>query len=67
MYEAMLPLCYENEKPDAYYRLGFCHLFMENWVGAWNEFLKAQDAYQNIGTHPTCRPVSYRSATCWMD
>ena len=27
LYEKMLPLCRENEKPDAYYRLGFCHLF----------------------------------------
>lgn len=52
MYEAMLPLCYENEKPDAYYRLGFCHLFMESWVGAWNEFLKAQDAYQKYRDTP---------------
>lgn len=26
-YEKMLPLCRDNEKPDAYYRLGFCHLF----------------------------------------
>ena len=52
MYESMLPLCYENEKPDAYYRLGFCHLFMENWVCAWNEFLKAQDAYQKYRDTP---------------
>ena len=27
LYEKMLPLCSDNEKPDAYYRLGFCHLF----------------------------------------
>lgn len=27
LYEKMLPVCWENEKPDAYYRLGFCHLF----------------------------------------
>lgn len=26
-YEKMLPVCWENEKPDAYYRMGFCHLF----------------------------------------
>lgn len=67
MYEAMLPLCYENEKPDAYYRLGFCHLFMETgWVHGMN-FLRLRMLIRNIGTHPTCRPVSYRSATCWMD
>lgn len=27
LYESMLGLCQEAEKPDAYYRLGFCHLF----------------------------------------
>lgn len=27
LYEKMLPLCRDNEKPDAYYRMGFCHLF----------------------------------------
>ncbi len=25
---------------------------MENWVGAWNEFLKAQDAYQKYRDTP---------------
>ena len=27
LYGKMLPICWDNEKPDAYYRLGFCHLF----------------------------------------
>ena len=27
IYESMLRLCQEAEKPDAYYRLGLCHLF----------------------------------------
>lgn len=27
LYEEMLKLCHENERPDAYYRLGFCHLY----------------------------------------
>lgn len=26
-YEQMLPICHDNERPDAYYRLGFCHLY----------------------------------------
>lgn len=34
LYEKMLPLCRENEKPDAYYRLGFCHLFAAEASGA---------------------------------
>lgn len=45
LYEAHLNLCYENEKPDAYYRLGFCCLFREDWVGAWNHLQKAQEGY----------------------
>ena len=46
LYESMLPICYEKEKPDAYYRLGFCCLFQEDWVGAWNHLLKAQYLYR---------------------
>ena len=34
LYEKMLPLCRDNEKPDAYYRLGFCHLFAAESFGA---------------------------------
>lgn len=45
LYQAMLSLCYENEKPDVHYRLGFCYLFSEQWSEAWNELLKAQDGY----------------------
>lgn len=30
LYQAMLPLCYANEKPDVHYRLGFCYLFAEH-------------------------------------
>lgn len=34
LYGKMLPICWENEKPDAYYRLGFCHLFAAESSGA---------------------------------
>ena len=37
LYGKMLPLCRDNEKPDAYYRLGFCHLFAAESSGASNE------------------------------
>ena len=47
LYQEMLKLCYENEKADAYYRLGFCRLFAEDWVGAWNYLLRAKEAYRN--------------------
>lgn len=34
LYEKMLPICWDNEKPDAYYRMGFCHLFAAEASGA---------------------------------
>lgn len=34
LYGKMLPLCSDNEKPDAYYRMGFCHLFAAEASGA---------------------------------
>lgn len=37
LYEKMLPLCRDNEKPDAYYRMGFCHLFAAESSEASNE------------------------------
>lgn len=52
LYQAMLPLCYDNEKPDVHYRLGFCYLFAEDWGSAWNEFLNARDGYQSYRNTP---------------
>lgn len=52
LYESQLRLCYANEKPDANYRLGFCHLFQEDWVGAWNHLQKAQAAYLSLRNTP---------------
>lgn len=52
LYEAMLPICYENEKPDAHYRLGFCYLFGEDWTSAWNELLKAREGYEKYRNTP---------------
>ncbi len=54
LYEQMLSLCKENEKPDAYYRLGFCHLFrardMEKSASRedmMTEYTKARDYLRN--------------------
>ena len=46
-YSEMLTLCYDNEKPDAYYRLGFCYMFGEDWVNAWQCFRQALDGYEH--------------------
>ena len=45
-YLSMLTLCYDNEKPDAYYRLGFCYMFGEDWGNAWQCFRQALEGYE---------------------
>lgn len=47
LYEKMLPLCRDNEKPDAYYRLGFCHLFaVESSGSSAEERKKAKECFE---------------------
>ena len=52
LYQQMLPICYANEKPDVYYRIGFCYLFAEDWGGAWNNLLKARVGYRELRNTP---------------
>ena len=44
LYEKMLGVCYENEKPDAYYRMGFCYLLTNDKTNA-EEYLSSALAY----------------------
>ena len=44
-YEKALTVCYENEKGEIYYRLGFCYLFAEDWEKAHSCFKAALDNY----------------------
>lgn len=44
LYEQFLLLCYDNEKPDAFFRLGFCHMFTYDPASAY-ENLKAAEIY----------------------
>lgn len=44
-YEKALTVCYENEKGEIYYRLGFCYLFAEDWEKAHTCFKAALDNY----------------------
>lgn len=49
LYGKMLPLCRDNEKPDAYYRLGFCHLFAAESSGA-SSLEKASGSSESSGS-----------------
>ena len=48
LYGKMLPLCRDNEKPDAYYRMGFCHLFAAESSGA-SSSEKASGSSESLG------------------
>lgn len=52
LYEQMLLLCHDNERPDAYYRLGFCHLFLEEKSQARECFEQALQGYLQYRNTP---------------
>lgn len=45
-YEQMLNVCYDNEKSDGLYRLGFCYLFTNDSLTAYEYFSSALDYYR---------------------
>lgn len=52
LYEKMLPLCRDNEKPDAYYRMGFYHLFAEERKKAKECFELSLEGYLKYRNTP---------------
>ncbi len=46
LYRNMLEVCHENEKPDALYRLGYCHMFQNDWQQAYDCFDEALSLYR---------------------
>lgn len=51
LYEKMLSVCHDNEKGDALYRLGFCHMFGKRWQNAADYFISATRYYERFTTH----------------
>lgn len=49
-YERQLLVCFENEKADAYFRLGFCYMFEEKWDCAIDYFKSASVYYEKFHT-----------------
>lgn len=49
-YERQLLVCFENEKADAFFRLGFCYMFEEKWECAIDYFKSAIVYYENFHT-----------------
>ncbi len=49
IYEKMLNVCFDNEKADALYRVGFCYMFREEWENAYESFNSALSYYTHFG------------------
>jgi tetratricopeptide (TPR) repeat protein len=45
-YERTLTVCYDNERADCLYRLGFCYMFLKDWYKACDNFKFAEDNYR---------------------
>ena len=52
LYEQMLLICYENEKPEVLYRIGMCYLFNEDWSNARDYFNSALSYYLRYRNTP---------------
>lgn len=49
LYARMLALCYENERAEAHYRVGLCHMFLKDWRGAVDNYRLALREYGRMG------------------
>jgi len=52
LYERQLTVCYDNEKADVFYRLGFCYMFKEDWFNALDNFNSALSYYERFRNTP---------------
>lgn len=45
-FEKDISVCYNLEKGDVYYRIGLCHMFMEEWQKAYDSYCLSEDFYR---------------------
>ena len=59
LYERQLTVCYDNEKGDVFYRIGFCYLFMRDRPNARDAFSSALAYYER---YPSAHATEARMA-----
>lgn len=47
-YDSLITLCPNNEKPEAYYRLGFIYVYKEDWLNALDNLQSALFYYREF-------------------
>lgn len=48
-YEADMRVCYDREKGDISYRMGLCHMFLNEWQEAFDDYTAAENYYHQYG------------------
>lgn len=61
LYETMLTLCHDNEKPDAYYKLGFIYVYREDWTQALDNLQTALVFYKQYRPDEQARIAQIRN------
>lgn len=61
LYNEMLTLCRDNEKPDAFYRIGFIHVFRKEWLAALDNLQSALVYYRQHRPNETARIAQIRN------
>lgn len=49
LYERLLNVCYNKEKGDAYFKLGYCYMNKEEWQNAMDALQSALSYYEKFG------------------
>lgn len=52
LYKEMLLLCYDNEKCDAYFKLGFCYMYGQEWDESEDNFKHSLSYYLQFRNTP---------------
>lgn len=61
LYERMLTLCHDSERPDAYYRMGFIYMYRRDWTGALDHFQSALVYYERHRPQEKARIAQLRA------
>ena len=55
LYRQMLELCHDNEKPDAFYRMGFIYVYRQEWIDALDNLQSALVYYKKFRPNEEAR------------
>jgi tetratricopeptide (TPR) repeat protein len=61
LYEQMLKLCRDNERGDAYYRIGFIYMYRKDWLKALDQFQNSLVYYRRFRPEETARMAQLKA------